>query len=103
MKKLLYIQCDYNDADYVSDLVEVTDQELKDLEPAIKLINDNPSCVSEWVERDFSIDDNENDMASAEEKAIETMLCIFPCPPEGMTIHTVNIMKVLTVTEERDL
>lgn len=47
MVKILHIECDTNDADYISSFHEVTERELEILEPIIKIIKENASGRNE--------------------------------------------------------
>lgn len=108
-KQFLYIRADYNDADFVAEMVEVTEEELKILAPAIKLIKEDPECVREWHEMMFDNEYDEDNNYTPEkltpkELAISIMIEIMPHAPEGNDgIHTVEELTLYTVVKRKNL
>lgn len=119
MKKYIYIIADTNDADYISNLEEITDAHLEKIMPMINAINefqpyqweDNDSKFSHtWIHQ-HNFPNSEYTRTDLGEKTIEQLYGevsgfeeFQDLAPYGETgIHSIKVIKILTVTEELDL
>ena len=89
MKKYIEIEGDYNNGDYTKQTTLVSDEEIETLKPIIRKIKAHHGKVKFYVK---AIDD-------------EKLAIIQPYLPrfEGGDIHTIESIKIITVTNEEVL
>lgn len=95
-KKILVIEADENDADYLTETHEVTDEQIKQLKPIIKAIaNFDGDDDTNWE------DPEEQYAGKLTPKQIDFMNDFVPSGQDG--IHTIISIKILHVTKEEQL
>lgn len=103
MKKYILIKADTNDADYVMEKHEITDEQLKELEPIFKAIKEC-KISHNWATGEYC---DKEDTPENVYKGIlteEQILLFEEYTPYGeYGIHTIESIDVLTVTEERNI
>lgn len=101
MKKYIVIEADINDADYITEFSVITDEDLNLLRPVIEVIK-NCKQRPNWPDSDYS---NESPYELYEDvltkEQIDLMRDYIPHGENG--IHTIESIKVLTVSEEENL
>lgn len=99
--KYILIKADTNDADYVMEMVKVTDEKLEELLPIIKVISECEAYHnfpnSEY--EDDTVDNLYKDKLTQEQ--INTIMNITPYGENG--VHTIVSIKLFEVTSEIEL
>ena len=102
MKLYLEIKADTNDADYVQQRTEITEQEVEDFKPLIKAIKNKKSGYN-WPDFGYTRKDEPTPVEVYSEfgELVEYFSEYVPHGEYG--VHTIDSIKLLKVLEEVDL
>jgi hypothetical protein len=100
MKKILIIKADTNDADYVEESNEITDDELRDILPVIEAIKKYKGPHN-WPEYEYSDESPFDIYPQLTEDQIEAFSGLTPTGEYG--IHTIESIRLLTILDDQNL
>jgi hypothetical protein len=105
MKKLLIIQADTNDADYVYNIQYISDEEIKIIQKLVELIKTAPKdrygFCHNWANSEYSSDPGPKEMYKLSDDEYYVYDDYIPNGEHG--IHTIKSIRILDVENDIDL
>lgn len=103
MKKYIIIRADTNDADYVIEVSEITDEQIKEVKPVIEAIKKFPKSAENWGhnyetwERVYTVDAKK---LYGHLDGFETFNNFVPCGDQNyLGIHTIESVQIMSELE----
>ncbi len=105
MKKYIIIKADFNDADYVTEKTEITDDQIEIIKTVVKAIkNSKEDCnwgSGEYCETETTPNEQYIETGILTQQQVDLFQGFVPCCEYG--IHTIETVDILVVQEEISL